>query len=301
MVSGCAEQAVNPAELPSRESRIPADAVKMTPDTDLNLPVLHSDEFEKPVPFAPVNTAGAEDSPFMPADRDEFYFFFTPDVRVPVEKQILDGVTGIWVSKKQDGTWQEPERVMLQKPGKLAGDGCEFVAGNTMWFCTAREGYTGMHWARAEYKDGRWQNWKVDDFPPEYQVGELHFTRDWNEVYFHSKRAGGRGQEDIWVMQKKDGKWQEPKNVEVVNTESSDGWPYLTPDGNELWFNRFYKGTPAVFRSKKIDGEWQAPELIVEMFAGEPTLDNEGNLYFVHHYYDNGVMLEADIYVAYRK
>jgi hypothetical protein len=40
---------------------------------------------------------------------------------------------------------------------------------------------------------------------------------------------------------------------------------------------------------------------MVSSFAGEPTLDAQGNLYFVHHFYSGGVMLEADIYVAYRK
>ena len=60
-------------------------------------------------------------------------------------------------------------------------------------------------------------------------------------------------------------------------------------------------GAPAVFRSQKINDEWQEPELIVSSFAGEPTLDNEGNLYFVHHFYRHGEMIEADIYIAYKK
>jgi len=30
-------------------------------------------------------------------------------------------------------------------------------------------------------------------------------------------------------------------------------------------------------------------------------LDSNGNIYFVHHFYKNGEMIEADIYVAYRK
>ena len=41
--------------------------------------------------------------------------------------------------------------------------------------------------------------------------------------------------------------------------------------------------------------------MIISQFAGEPTLDNEGNVYFVHHFYKNEVMIEADIYVAYKK
>jgi hypothetical protein len=31
---------------------------------------------------------------------------------------------------------------------------------------------------------------------------------------------------------------------------------------------------------------------------GEASLDNEGNVYFTHHFYKNDAMLEADIYVA---
>jgi hypothetical protein len=301
LVSGCTDSP-KANEPVSRESAIPADAEKVTPEMDLSPPVLHSQEFEEPVPLAyPVNTAGAEDSPFIPADRRELYFFFTPDVSVPVEKQVTDGVTGIYVSRYENGAFQEPDRVVLQDPGKLSLEGCGFVLGNTIWFCTAREGYTGLHWGTADFLDGIWTNWRVSDFPPEYDVGELHFSTDWNELYFHSAREGGEGGTDIWMSRKVDGEWQEPENVRAVNTPDNEGMPYLTPDGSELWFNRWYQGTPAVFRSRKVDGEWQEPELIVSQFAGEPTLDWEGNLYFVHHFYRNGTMLEADIYVAYRK
>jgi hypothetical protein len=132
-------------------------------------------------------------------------------------------------------------------------------------------------------------------------VGELHFTNNFTELYYHSSRAGGKGGTDIWYSQNINGKFQEPVNIEIVNSEVNEGYPYITPDGKELWFNRWYLGTPAVFQSKKIDGEWQEPELIISQFAGEPTLDDEGNIYFVHHFYEDGKMIEADIYVAYRK
>ena len=64
----------------------------------------------------PVNTAGAEDSPFVTPDGQTLYFFFTPDVRVPAEQQLFDGVTGIWVTHRVDGGWTEPERVLLADP-----------------------------------------------------------------------------------------------------------------------------------------------------------------------------------------
>ena len=43
---------------------------------------------------------------------------------------------------------------------------------------------------------------------------------------------------------------------------------------------------------------WQEPELILSQFAGEASLDRDGNLYFTHHFFHNGEMIEADIYVA---
>lgn len=287
----------------TREDSIPEDAVKMRPETDVYPPQLHSDEYEQPVPMpGPVNTAGAEDSPFVPcSNEDTFYFVFTPDVQVPVEEQLLDDVTGIYVSKKVNGEWGEPERVILQDPWKLSLDGCTFVQDDIMWFCSARQGYTGVHWFTAEYIDEEWTNWENADFDPALEVGELHFVNNWAEIYYHSARAGGKGGTDIWFSRKVNDQWQEPVNVESINSEENEGMPYITPDGKELWFNRRYLGSPAIYRSMQVNGEWQEPELIISQFAGEPTLDNEGNIYFVHHFYADAEMIEADIYVAYLK
>jgi hypothetical protein len=290
LITSCSQ----PMEIIDRNTKIPTDITKMTPEMDLHPPILHSDEFEQPVPLAVINTAGGEDSPFV--HNDELYFFFTPDVRIPAEKQVIDGVTGIYLSKNVNGAWQEPERVALQKRGKLSLDGCQFVNDNLMYFCTAREGYTGLHWFSAERKDDGWTNWKLSDFNPEYNVGELHIYED--ELYFHGDDNGNL---DIWVSKKVNNQWQTPQNLEIVNTPENEGWPYISPDGQELWFLRTYLGTPALFRSFRTEQGWTEPEIIISQFAGEPTLDNQGNLYFVHHYYKDSVMLEADIYVAYKR
>lgn len=92
--------------LPSRESKIPAAAVKITPQTDVNPVKSLSSEYSDPVPVpGKVNTAGAEDSAFIMPDGNTLYFFFTPDTKIPVEKQIIDEVTGIYSSKKANGSW----------------------------------------------------------------------------------------------------------------------------------------------------------------------------------------------------
>lgn len=280
------------------EDFVPQNAVKITPQTDKSPPIIHKNKWKEPVPLE-INTAGLEDSPFI--YENNLFFFFTPAPNIPAEKQLVDGATGIYVSQKTNGAWTTPQKVVLKDSGTLALDGCPFVKGNTLWFCSTREGYTGMNWFTAEFQDGKWTDWEEVSFNPEYEVGELHITADGTELYFHSYRPGGKGGLDIWVSKKQNGAWQTPSNVKAVNSDQNEGWPYITTDGTELWFNRQYKGTPGVFRSKRINGVWQEPELIISQFAGEPTLDKDKNIYFVHHFYNDGNMLEADIYVAYRK
>ena len=285
------------------EASIPSGTAKMGPENDLLPPVLHSSEYEQPVPLPyPVNTAGAEDSPFMLPDGKTLYVWFTPDPAVPVEKQIMDGVTGIYVTYLQDdGTWSSRQRVVLNDDISL--DGCVYVHDDTMWFASARPGYVGMTWFTAELIDDVWENWQYagDNFPERYEIGELHFSADGKTLYFHSARDGGQGGYDIWVTYFINGEWTLPENLRTINSPENDGWPYLTGDGSELWFTRTYQGSPAIYVSRLVNGYWAEPELVISQFAGEPTLDAEGNIYFTHHYYRDGVMLEADIYVAYRK
>jgi ribosomal protein L24E len=297
-----AEQAA-PQAAPARQAAIPESAVKMSPETDPHPPVLHLEGWQEPVAVpGSLNTAGAEDSPFILPDGKTMYFTFTPDASLPAEQQLFDGVTGTYVSRLGADGWGQVERVVLQTPGKLSLDGCPFTDGKILWFCSTREGYTGMQWFTAQFQGGTWRKWQYagDQFKPGYEVGELHITADGQELYFHSSRPGGQGQLDIWVTRKVAGVWQEPENVVAVNSPDSEGWPFVSQDGNELWFTRFYLGAPAIFRSLKSGGVWSAPELVVSQFAGEPTLDEQGDLYFVHHFVREEI-IEADIYVAYRR
>lgn len=285
----------------NRLEKIPNDAVKMNPSLDKNPVESYSEEFYDPVPLSSeINSAGGEDSSFILPDGKTLYFFFTPDVNVPVEEQLFDRVTGLYISRKNGSKWTEPERIWLQDPGKLSLEGCYFVTPDDkeMLFCSTREGFTGMKWFSAENVEGKWQNWEVVNFPENYGVGELHVSQD--EIYFHSSREGGKGERDIWKMRiNPEGTWGEPENIEGVNCERDEGWPALSPDGKELWISRDY----ALWRSMlKEDGGWSEPEKMFGPLAGEATIDEEGNVYFTHHFFDeDSNMIEADIYFAEKK
>lgn len=294
----------NPVEYPviDRYTKLPSDISKQGPETDDHPPILYSDAWEDPVPLSSgINTSGGEDSPFILPDGKTMYFFFTPDVRVPVEQQILDSVTGVYTSQKINNVWDTAVRVWLQDPGKLSMDGAVAIQGDEMWFASAREGYTGVNIFTAQWNGEKWTQWAYvgDRLMKEIKIGEVHLHG--NVLYFHSDREGGLGLYDIWSTTRNGESWSDPVNIIPVNNAETDGWPFISSDGSELWFTRTYLGTPAVYRSEKTGDSWDEPELIVSQFAGEPTLDDEGNLYFVHHYYKEGVMIEADIYVAYKK
>ncbi len=257
----------------TRYEKLPSDIVKQTPETDKHPPILHSNEFEAPVPLGcGINTSGAEDSPFILPDGKTLYFFFTPDVRVQPEKQLLDEVTGVWVSHNTGQNWTEAERVWLQSLGKLALDGAVAIQDSEMWFASAREGYTGVNMFTATLINGKWVNWTYcgDRLMKEIQIGEVHLHG--NSLYFHSDRPGGSGNYDIWVTSRNGNNWSDPINIVAVNSPEMDGFPFVSSDGNELWLCRTFMGTPAIFRSFLSNGEWHEPELIVSQFAGEPTL-----------------------------
>ncbi|MBN1369707.1 MAG: PD40 domain-containing protein [Dehalococcoidaceae bacterium] len=293
----------------SRATSIPPGAVKMTPENDTAPPVLNpafAHIWHEPVPLpGPVNTAGAEDSPFITPDGSTFYFWFNGDQSRDAYAQVSDPMTGLYWTEKVDGQWQEPERLFLQYFDKTGFDGDPAVFGSTLWFGSIREGnYRDIDIWTAELAGGRWTSWANagELFNRTWEMGELHIAAGGDEIYFGSAREGGRGGRDIWVIRRSGGQWQAPENISAVNTAGDEGQPFITEDGSQLWFTRLTPA-PEVYRSLKVGGQWQAPEMVLSSLAGEPTMDMAGNLYFTHHRWDDalGRATEADIYVCYRR
>jgi hypothetical protein len=305
LLSGCAPAPPTATVAPtSRLTQIPLQAVKRTPGTDRYPPRVHDPGWSDPVPLpGPINTAGAEDSPFLSADGQSLLFWFTPDLAIPAEQQVGDKVTGIYLSTAGSGEWGEPVLLELQDRGQPALDGCPFLLGETLWFCSARPGnFRDVDLWTATLRQGVASGWRNagEQLNRDLQAGEMHLSADGSRMVFHGESETGSGR-DLWTTVRVGDGWSAPTALAAVNTPEDEGWPYLTPDGKELWFTRWYQGSPAVYRARWAGADWGPAELIVSSFAGEPTLDPAGNLVFVHHFVEDGKLIEADLYVAYRQ
>ena len=326
---------VDPAQTLSRENAVPVGHVKIDPADDPRPPVLNaafrfhptnnpSGEWLDPVPLdGPVNTAGAEDSPFIADDDDNtIYFWFSSDFSVPNYQQIVVPEEGVWsVSRTWSGSawvWGEPQKVWLFDT--VAGEGCEYVHGDRMLFCGVAcgfDGSAGPGWFESTRSSGSWSMATLSPAPfndPAFKMGELHISTDENQVewiYFHSAQlVGGLGGMDLWVTRNDDGVWSAPINLgSPVNTAGDEGYPYLTPDGLELWTTAGLSD-PAIYRSTRQGWDavnqvwtWGTPDLILSQYAGEATLDAQRNIYFTHHLWDvsAGHLAESDIYVAHHR
>ncbi len=310
--AGCGD-AAGPGEALTRQELIPPDAVKVTPDTDVFVPVVQSEEWDDPVPMpGPINTAGGEDSPFVAPDGSMFLFWWTPDVSVPAEEQVGDGGTGIWFTQTsaqgRTDAWDEPTFVELSDVPSL--EGCPTLEGTTLWFCSIRGGNYGEHdaWLADYQSPGVWTSWRNagQALNETFDIGEWHVLPGGTTIYFGSDRTGGYGDMDLWSTWYGEGEWHVPENLGPnVNDAGHQSRPFVTSDGEELWFtgtSRLGYHGPAVFRCEKQGANWGPAEEIVSNYAAEPTVDAEGNIYFVHHFMDEDEeMIEADIYVCYRR
>ena len=84
----------------------------------------------------------------------------------------------------------------------------------------------------ADFEDGEWKlkgGFKYNDERYNYRHPSIDASGDL--LYFASDRPGGKGGNDIWWCRKVNGEWGEPVNLEDINTEGEELFPFIAPDG----------------------------------------------------------------------
>ena len=91
-------------------------------------------------------------------------------------------------------------------------------------------------------------------------------SSDGQDLYLSSYNIpGGTGSWDIWVCHKTGGVWGAPQEVSVVNSTDYDSFPFVTADGQHLYFSSDAPGGSGerdIYVSEWLETEWSTPELV---------------------------------------
>lgn len=108
-----------------------------------------------------------------------------------------------------------------------------------------------------------------------------------NNLYFNSDRDGGKGGMDFYVSHFIDGEYQEPVNIERLNSSDAENDLVVDPDERFIIFNRYINSTKEIdlFISFKKANQWTTPRKLDNINSADnweltPTLSPDGKYFF---------------------
>lgn len=115
----------------------------------------------------------------------------------------------------------------------------------------------------------------------DYYQNHAYLSKDSKTLFFTSEGSGGLGGIDIYKTEKNaDGSWGKPENLGApVNTEYDEDAPFLSDDGQTLYFAS--RGHPGygnfdIYKSAFTNGKWAQPENL-----GQPINSSAHDIFMV--------------------
>ena len=181
-----------------------------------------------------INTKADDYFPFLTNDQNTIYFTRKTD----------KGDEDLFISKGDDISWNRAAALRPLNTSKDEGMSTMVRDGRLMFFTACgRDGVLGPCdiWQATFDADGN----PIEVFPlqgfanSEKWESQAAISCDGTTLFFASKRLGGLGGTDLWTSSlQADGRWSMPKNLGPnINTELDEEAPYITNDGNVLYFS----------------------------------------------------------------
>lgn len=145
-------------------------------------------------------------------------------------------------------------------PFCISADGRTVFATQTQPATSPKQTALMNLWAFNMSQNGMWNksNALFTD-APNGSIGQPSISDDGRFLFFTSSHHAGFGQTDIFVCEKVNGKWSEPKNLgKTVNSPRNELFPYYHPSG-KLYFasdGRAGMGGLDIFYTYLQNGEW---------------------------------------------
>ncbi|MBN2805830.1 MAG: OmpA family protein [Prolixibacteraceae bacterium] len=107
-----------------------------------------------------------------------------------------------------------------------------FNSNRTSKNATRKEEENNLQIYYADFEGSQWVlkgDFKYNNVRDNYRHPSIDASGD--ILYFSSDRPGGKGGNDIWWCRKVNGEWGEPVNLEDINTEGEELFPFIAADG----------------------------------------------------------------------
>jgi WD40-like Beta Propeller Repeat len=236
----------------------------------------------------PINTPASEYVPVISADESVLIYTYSgpkstgglmdADLRKDPEGDYYED---IFIAKKKEGFWNQPESMTINTKGHDASIGLSPDGQELYTYRSTRKDKGDIYLSKLV--GDKWSEPKKlgKNINSEFWEGSCSISADGWFLYFSSERPGGSGGRDIYVSKKLDnGEWGPAVNLGTnINTPYNDDAPFIHPDGITLFFSSEGHnsiGGYDIFYSIKKDNDWITP-----INMGYPLNTTSDDAYYV--------------------
>jgi Tol biopolymer transport system component len=177
-------------------------------------------------------------------------------------------------------------------PGVISTANPEFAAslspdGASFYFNRASADRSRLSILVSHFRDGEWGPPETAPFSGPHRDVDPFVSPDGKRIYFSSSRPTEPGDEtpdfNSWFVEREAGGWSAPVVLpEPLNSASQETFVSADREGT-LYFGSDRDGTQRIWRSRRIDGEHEAPQLVsfamnLEGGGGNPWISSSGKL-----------------------
>jgi len=118
------------------------------------------------------------------------------------------------------------------------------------------------------WQNGKWTKPEVVSFSGKYKDSCPNLSSDGNRLVFVSNRPTSENDTvndgNLWSVERHNGIWQQPYQLEEINTEKGEFFPTMASGGDLFYCTNYSgKGKPVrIYHSKYINGKYQKPQSI---------------------------------------
>ncbi|MCD6366948.1 MAG: OmpA family protein [Bacteroidales bacterium] len=201
----------------------------------------HKGGFQKAIQFMPQEFYGD----FY---KKGFHHHSIVNISYDGKKMILYAKNKLWLTQKDEDSWNKPKP--FQKKINFSfyqPHACFSPSGDTIYFTSVskKSGIGGKDiFFSVKAENGNWQNAKLaPEINTPFDEDSPEISSDGKNLYFSSKGLEGIGGYDIYVSNKIDGKWQNPRNLGIpVNSSGDDIFYKPSTDNQTAFFSSWRKG-----------------------------------------------------------